>query len=86
MRTPEKHSARICGVPRSTVPLRLKVVGFRTVEFARRITSNPLSPAEPLMKTEMVSCKPADPVMVSGEDGQDVPPAGRMQTTPVVEA
>lgn len=66
--------------------MRLKLVGFRTVELARRITANPPSPAEPLMKTEIVSCEPAVPVIVSGEEGQDVPPAGRMQTTPVVEA
>lgn len=66
--------------------MRLKLVGFRIVEFASRITSNPLSPAEPLMKTEIVSCEPAVPVMVSGEEGQEVPPAGSMQTTPVVAA
>jgi hypothetical protein len=47
IRTPERHSTIIVGVPVSTVPVRSMPAGRRIVWSAKRVTSKPFSPPEP---------------------------------------
>jgi|SRR2546430_1138068 len=53
--TPERHSARITGVPTNTVPVRETPAGFKILWSARRIMSKPVSPADELITTATLS-------------------------------
>ena len=54
-RTPERHSARITGVPFNTVPPRAIPAGFKIVWSARRMMSKPVNPADELTTTATLS-------------------------------